>query len=46
MAQIPDEHIGIIEESLHDYRRWFDGDDECYVEQRKMIDAALEALRK
>lgn len=44
MAQIPDKHIGIIEESLQDYRRWFDGKDESDVEQRKMIDDALEAL--
>ncbi len=44
MAQIPDKHIGIIEESLQDYRRWFDGDDESDIEQRKLIDAALDAI--
>ena len=42
--EIAAEHIGIIQESLEDYRRWFDDSTESDVAYRKKIDAALEAL--
>jgi hypothetical protein len=42
--EISDEHLGIIQESLEDYRRWFDGDSESDIEYRKEIDAALQAV--
>jgi len=42
--EIADEHIGIIRESLEDYRRWFVGDDESDVEYRKRIDDAMGAM--
>lgn len=42
--EIADEHLGIIQEALRDYRRWFDGDDESDVAYRQQIDKALEAI--
>ena len=45
MAEFPDRHLGIIQEALADYRRWFDGDDPSDVAYRKAIDAAFDAIR-
>ena len=42
--EIADEHIGIMRESLEDYRRWFDDSSESDIEYKEKIDAALEAL--
>ena len=44
-TEIPDEYLGIIQEALADYRRWFNGDDESDVTYREVIDAALGAIR-
>ena len=42
--EIADEHLGIIQEALEDYRRWFDDHSESDIEYRKKIDKALEAI--
>jgi len=42
--KIADKHLGIIQEALADYRRWFDDHSESDVEYRRRIDRALEAL--
>ena len=42
--EIADKHLGIIQEAMEDYRRWFDDSTESDVAYRKKIDAALEAL--
>ena len=41
MAEIADEHLGIIQEALEDYRRRFDGSSESDAQYRRMIDRAL-----
>ncbi len=42
--EMPDEHIGIIQEALADYRRWFDEESESDIEYRRIIDQALEVF--
>jgi hypothetical protein len=42
--EVSDEHLGIIQEALADYRRWFDGDNESDVAYREVIDAVLDAV--
>ena len=42
--KIADEHLGIIQEALEDYRRWFDGDSESDIAYKERIDKALEAI--
>jgi len=44
MVETAGQHLGIIQEALEDYRRWFDEHSEPDVEYRKRIDAALEDL--
>ena len=42
--EVANEHLGIIEEALRDYRRWFEGCSASDEEYRKIIDRALKAL--
>jgi hypothetical protein len=42
--EISDEHLGIIQEALSDFRRWFDGDDESDIAYREIIDVVLDAV--